>query len=208
MKETIKPWWLLVAFLAGLAVALGSGELILSLRENRLELSAPRVNFLSGQPLARLKNATAVPFAIQVTLYSARQNSVINRTSGRCVFSFDIWQHEREFRVVTLDPPRQASRLSDRDAEKWCLTPLMTFDVSRVTRSEPLWARVDIRAEESPRTGGIFGASVSESGVSLTNGLASLVELFSRPPQSAQPHWDLKTEKFTLADLIRTGRGS
>jgi hypothetical protein len=207
MQQTIKPWWLLVAFLAGLAVALGSGELILSLRENRLELSAPRVHFLNGQPLARLHNAAEVPIAVQVTLFSGSKTHIFRNIQQRCVFSFDLW--EEKFSVAKLQPVRQRNTFaSDRDAEKWCLSSVMSFDMSGISNSEPLWALVDIRLEDPPRTGGLLGSSVSESGVSLTNGLTSLVELFSRPPQSGQTHWILSYDRFTLADLKRTGRGS
>jgi len=203
--QGIRPWWLVVAFLSGLAAALGAGELILSLRDNRLELSAPRVHFLSGQPLARLHNAAEVPFAIQVTLYSGSKTHVFQQARQRCVFSFDIF--EEKFAVAKVEPPRQQkSHLSDRDAEKWCLDSI--FDMSGISSSEPLWAQMDIRLEDPPRNGGLLGSSVSESGVSLSNGLTSLVELFSRPPQSGQTKWILTYDKFTLADLKRSGRGS
>jgi hypothetical protein len=205
--QTIRPWWLVVAFLAGLAVALGTGELLLSLRDNNLELSAPRVHFLTGTPLARLHNAAEVPFAVQVTLFSGRPDHVYKRSQERCVFSFDLW--EEKFSVAKLEPPRRrTSHLSEQDAEKWCLSTLLTIDVTGVRDTEPLWARLDIRAEDPPRNGSLLAGSVSESGVSLTNGLTSLVELFSRPPQLAQPHWPLSSEKFTLAELRKGGRGA
>jgi len=203
--QTIKPWWLLVAFLSGMAVALGTGELILSLRDNRLELSAPKLHYLSGQPLARLHNAMEVPFAVQITLFSGSKTHVFRQIQQRCVFSFDLW--EEKFAVAKLTPARQRSaHLSDRDAEQWCLNT--TFDISGLSNSEPLWAQVDVRLEDAPRNGKLLSGSVSESGVSLTNGLTSLVEIFSRPPQSGTTHWSLSYDSFTLADVRRTGRGS
>jgi hypothetical protein len=203
--QTIRPWWLLVAFLSGLAVALGTGELILSLRDNRLELSAPKMHFLSGQPLARLHNAAEVPFAIQVTLFSGSKTHVFQQAQQRCVFSFDLW--EEKFSVAKLTPTRQRkSQLSDSDAEQWCLDT--SFDISGLSSTEPLWAQVDVRLEDTPRNGKLLSGSVSESGVSLTNGLTSLVEIFSRPPQSGQTHWSLSYDRFTLAEFRRGGRGT
>ena len=54
--RTIKPWWVVAAFLSGLAFAMAAEELILSTQEeSRLEFSAPRVHFLVGKPLERLR---------------------------------------------------------------------------------------------------------------------------------------------------------
>jgi hypothetical protein len=208
-RPAIKPWWLLVAFLSGMAVALGTGELILNLRENRLELSAPKMHFLSGQPLARLHNAEEVPIDIQVTLYSGTKSHVFHSTQQRCVFSFNLWADKKPFSVAKLEPARQRKdNLSDRDAEDWCLSSSMIFDMSGLSITEPLWVSVDARVEVPQRNGGVLGGSVSESGVSLTNGLAALVEILSRPPQSGQARWTLTSDKFTLADLKRNGRGT
>jgi hypothetical protein len=210
MSDTIKPWWLLVAFLSGLAVALGTGELILSLRDNRLELSAPKMHFLSGQPLARLNNALEVPFAIKATLYSGTKTHVFHHAEERCVFSEDIWEDKpQKFAVARVEPVRQRiTKLSERDAEQWCLGAVMSFDFSGLSTTEPLWVQLDVRLEDSPRNGGLLGGSVSDSGVSLSSGLANLVEILSRPPQSGQTRWNLTSDRFTLAELRRGGRGS
>jgi len=56
--RTIKPWWVIAAFLSGLAFAMWAEELVLSTQEGHLEFAAPRVHFLVGKPLERLRNAS------------------------------------------------------------------------------------------------------------------------------------------------------
>ena len=46
--RTIKPWWVIAAFLSGMAFAMWAEELVLSTQESRLEFAAPRIHFLVG----------------------------------------------------------------------------------------------------------------------------------------------------------------
>jgi hypothetical protein len=69
-RSRIKAWWVVAAFLSGLALAMWAEELILNWRDNRLEFSAPRVHFLTGKPLERLHKAAQVPFDFQITLWA------------------------------------------------------------------------------------------------------------------------------------------
>ena len=78
--RTIKPWWLIAAFLSGLAFAMAAEELILSTQESRLEFSAPRVHFLVGKPLERLRNASEVPFDFKITLWSGTRSHMLRQT--------------------------------------------------------------------------------------------------------------------------------
>src|SRR5207249_10127093 len=59
--------------LSGFAAAMWAEELILNWRDNHLEFSAPRVHFLTGKPLDRLRNAEPVPFDLQITLWSGNR---------------------------------------------------------------------------------------------------------------------------------------
>jgi hypothetical protein len=127
--RAIKAWWLVLAFVGGIAFAMMAEELRLNWRNNRLELSAPHVP------------------------------------------CFDQ----------------------------------MSTDMSGVGGSEPLWLRVEIRAEDG-KSGGLFGrggrGSVSEAGISLS----SLIEIFSRPAQQ-QSHWGpYDIGPFTVDELKRADR--
>ena len=106
--RTIRPWWMIAAFLSGLAFAMAAEELILSTQESRLEFSAPRVHFLVGKPLERLRNASEVPFDFKITLWSGTRNHVLREVPARFVVSYDLW--EEKFSVTKLVPSRRTAR--------------------------------------------------------------------------------------------------
>ena len=202
--SAIKSWWLILAFVSGFALALAAEELILNWHDNRLELSAPHVHFLTGKPLEALHNAAPVPFDFQVTLWSGSHNHLFQRLADRFVVSYDVWQ--QDFKVVKLQAPvKAASHLTAPAAEAWCLQQ-MSLDLTGLPNAEPFWVRLEIRAQEG-KDGSLFGrGSMSDSGISLTR----LIEIFSRPPQSQQPHWGpFEVGPLTIDELKRShARGS
>jgi len=195
--RTIKSWWLVVAFLSGFGLAMWAEEIILNWHDNRLEILAPRVHFLGGKPLELLRNAEAVPFDFQATLWSGNHNHIYQQVPERFVVSWSLW--DEKFRVVkTRSPMSRTDHLEAADAEKWCFHELSKdVDVSGVGPNEPLWVRVEIRAEDG-KDGPLFPpGSVSESGISLR----SLIDLFSRPARS-ESHWGpYEWGPFTLDEL-------
>jgi hypothetical protein len=202
--QTIKSWWLVLAFISGFALAMAAEELILNWRDNRLEFSAPRVHFLVGKPLERLHNAAPVPFDFQVTLWSGTRNHLFRRVADRFVVSYDVWQED--FKVSKLAVPTKAiSHLTAHAAEAWCLDQ-MSLDLAGLSNVEPFWVRLEIRAQEG-KDAPLFGrGNISETGISLT----SLIEIFSRPAQPQQAHWGpYEVGPLTIDELKRThGRGS
>ena len=197
--RTIKPWWVIAAFFSGLAFAMWAEELILGADESRLEFSAPRVHFLVGKPLERLRNAAEVPFDFKITLWSGTRSHVFREAPARFVVSYDLW--EEKFSVTKLVTPRRTARhLTDTAAEAWCLQQ-MAMDVSGLGANEPLWARLEIRAQDGKEDAGLpFGrGNITDSGISLT----SLIEVFSRPAATTQPHWSVEAGPVTLEQLRR-----
>jgi len=195
-RRTIKTWWVIAAFLSGLAFALAAEDLILSTQDNRLEFAAPRLHFLVGKPLERLRNAAEVSFAFHITLFSGNQTHKLQETASRFVVSYDLW--EEKFSVTKLANPRRTVRnLADTAAEAWCLRE-MSMDVTGVGAKEPLWARLEIRAEDSKDGGLPFGrGNITDSGISLT----SLIDIFNRPPAVTQTHFNVETGPVTLDEL-------
>jgi len=199
--RAIKSWWLIVAFLSGLALAMLAEDLVLESHDNRLEFLAPRVHFLSGKPLERLRNAAEVPFDIQITLWAGDHSRVSQKAIDEFVVSYDLWQET--FSVTKLQAPRRVgSHFSASAAEAWCLEQ-MTMDITGIPTSEPLWARLEIRAQDPPRDGTApFGrGNITESGISLNN----LLAIFTRPPPSPQSHWEADVGPVTL-DALRLRR--
>jgi hypothetical protein len=192
-----------VAFVGGIAFAMMAEELRLNWRNNRLELSAPHVHFLAGKPLDLLHNAASVPFDFSVILWSGNRNHFYSKNFERFVISYDLW--DEKFKVVkTQSPVGKIEHLTTTAAESWCFDQMST-DLTGVGGSEPLWVRLEIRAEDG-KDGGLFGrggrGSVSEAGISLSN----LIELFSRPAQQ-QSHWGpYEIGPFTVDELKRSIR--
>ena len=60
---------------------------------------------------------------------------------------------------------------------------------------QQLWARLEIRSAETKEP------LAATSGINL----ATLIEIFSRPAATAQPHWNVETGPVTL-DQLRRGR--
>jgi hypothetical protein len=198
--RTIRAWWLLAAFLSGFALAMWAEDMILTWRENRLEFSAPRLHFLAGKPLERLRNAAPVPFDFQVTLWSGNRSHIFQRNAARFVVSYDLW--EEKFSVSKLGNPRKsAAHLLAPAAEAWCLQQ-MPMEVAGLGSTEPFWVRLEIRAQDGRESEPLFGrGNLSESGISL-NGL---VEIFSRPAKQDQPHWTIEAGPLTLDAVRRRG---
>jgi len=195
-RRTIKTWWVIAAFISGLAFALAAEDLILSTQDNRLEFAAPRLHFLVGKPLERLRNAAEVSFAFHITLFSGNQTHKLKETASRFVVSYDLF--EETFSVTKLVTPRRTARhLTNISAEAWCLRE-MSMDVSGVGVKEPLWARLEIRAEDTKDGGLPFGrGNITDSGISLT----SLIDIFNRPPAVTQAHFNVETGPVTLDEL-------
>ena len=195
-RRTIKLWWVIATFLSGVAVAMWAEELSLSTQDNRLEFAAPRLHFLVGKPLERLRNAAEVSFAFHITLFSGNQTHKLKETASRFVVSYDLF--EETFSVTKLVTPRRTARhLTNISAEAWCLRE-MSMDVSGVGVKEPLWARLEIRAEDTKDGGLPFGrGNITDSGISLT----SLIDIFNRPPAVTQTHFNVETGPVTLDEL-------
>jgi hypothetical protein len=201
--KAVPVWWFLVAFLSGFGVAMWAEDLILSWHDDQLLFAAPKLHFLSGKPLERLRNAAPVPFDFQITLWSGSRDHIFGRKAERFVVSYDLW--EERYSVTKMTAPRKTNaHLTAVAAEQWCLQQ-MPLEVAGLDRREPFWTRLEVRAAEdkSSKDGPLFGrGSLSESGISL-NGL---VEIFSRPAQTGQPHWVLEAGPMTL-DEVRRSRG-
>jgi hypothetical protein len=198
--RTIKTWWLILAFVSGFGLAMWAEDLALNWRNNYLEFSAPHMHFLTGKPLERLQHGVQVPFDFKVSLYSGTRSHLFSQLAERFLVSYDVWGET--FSVVKTQSPRNiVTHLDAVEAEAWCLKQ-MPLNPLGISDTEALWARVEVRVPP-PQGVNPFGRdSISESGINLTG----LIELFSRPPASAQPHWILDAGPLTLEEVKRGSR--
>ncbi len=199
--RTIKTWWLVAAFVSGFGLAMWAEDLALNWRNNYIEFSAPHMHFLTGKPLERLQHGAQVPFDFKLSLYSGTKSHLFRQLAERFLVSYDVWGET--FSVVkTQSPISRVTHLDAADAEAWCLKQ-MPVNPSGIDDKETLWARVEVRVPASAGVANPFGKdTITESGINLTG----LIELFSRPPAAAQPHWLLDAGPLTLEEVKRGNR--
>lgn len=182
----------LLLCLRGFGLTVSGEDLIPRFSDGNLQVSAPRLHFISGQQLERLRNGASVPFDFQLTLFAGSKGTALTRALERFVISYDLW--EEKFSVVRQRDRRVSSvRLSASQAEAWCLENL-AIPSSTAPPDKNLWMRLEIRSAESREQ-----TASNTGGISLT----TLIEVFSRPARGIQDHWALETGPFRLGELKR-----
>jgi hypothetical protein len=180
-------------------------------QDSQTRITAPQLHFLTGAALTRLKNGSAVPFDLQLTLWVDDRTTPYGRAIQRIIVSYDLWEEkfslalQRGFMVrgggSRLSEFRQsASNLSAQDAEAWCMKAI-GVPLTGVGANQRVWARLDVRTADPKEAPPLLG----ESGLSLTG----LIELFSRPVHGSEQRWSAEAGPVAVADLQRaTGPGS
>ncbi|MBV8817372.1 MAG: hypothetical protein JO022_03380 [Acidobacteriaceae bacterium] len=159
---------------------------------DQLLVSAPKLHFISGKSLERLRNGATVPFDFQLSISAGRGNPALQRALERFVVSYDVW--EEKFRVIELRGRKSRAHLTAAAAEAWCLENI-GLGTASINPSLSLWLRLEVRSAESKAPLQLS----DDSGMSL----ATLIELFSRQPRASQEHWAIETGPFKLTDLKR-----
>ena len=195
VSQLSRRGWLLASLGVAVSGRLRGETLGVTWDGDNLHVSAPQLQFLTGKPLQRLKNADTVFFLSQLTLFTDPFQTAYRRAPDRFVVSYDIW--EEKFSVTILsNERRRVSNLSAEGAQAWCLENL-AISSSGLTPERQFWLRFELRTVDPRDSSDLVG----ESGINLTR----LVELFSRPPSSQQPHWVREAGPLRLADLRRVG---
>jgi hypothetical protein len=174
-----------------LALTVASDDLFVRRSLNDVHVIAPRLHFLTGKTLQRLRDGATAPFDFQLTISAGSKNNVIARAVERFVVSYDVWQEK--FAVVRMSDYRKwGANASSTAAETWCVQNILLPGL-KLPPGQDLWARLEIRSvDQKPQS-----SPVSDSGISII----SLVELFSRPPRAQQDHWMLETAPFHADEL-------
>ena len=139
---------LVLVFLALVAPAGGrvqAQSLRIGLEGDALRIQAPRLRFIEGRPLDRLRDGGSVVFAFELRISARPDGPALIRAEEQFNLSYDLW--EEWFAVTRIGPPsRSASRLSLTEAETWCLDNL-TIRTEGLDADEMLWVSVRYRAE-------------------------------------------------------------
>jgi hypothetical protein len=174
-----------------LALSASSEDLFVRRMADQIHVLAPRLHFISGKSLQRLRDGAAVPFDFQLSIAAGFKTNFVGRAVERFSVSYDVW--EEKFRVVRLrDFRKSAAGLSASAAESWCLENVFVPAAS-VPADKELWAHLDVRAVDPKEP----MSPSDEQGISIP----ALIQLLSRPPRPQQDHWTLESASFHLADL-------
>lgn len=189
--KVTRVFLLAIICLVLLGMSVSSEDLILRKAAGEIHISAPRMHFLTGRALQRLRDGATVPFDFQFTIAAGSKTNVVQRTVERFMVSYDVW--EEKFKVVALGNYRRyGSHLSANGAEAWCLESIFVPAVG-LPEGKQLWARLEVRGVETKEQASTF----TDPGISIT----TLIEIFSHQPRAQQDHMTLESTPFQLADL-------
>jgi hypothetical protein len=179
-----------VAALASIAAA---QSITARIDGQQLHVMAPRIHFLTGEALRRLRDGATVNYELQLTARPDRAGKLLGRAVEHFSVSYDLW--EEKFAVTKLGgSPKTATHLSALVAEVWCIdNTLMPIGVLPADGS--FWLRLDYRAEEPSTT----PDQTDNSSFSLS----SLVDIFSRRVRREQVQGTEEVGPLRLRDLKR-----
>jgi|SRR4051812_15400232 len=188
--------WLLAGLAIPLFKARAADSLNVRYDGDTIHVAPPSLHFLTGKPLARLKDGAAVAYVAQLELLNEARES-FRQQKARFVVSHDLW--EEKFSVTQLGKtPRTVDGLSAGAAEAWCFEGL-ALNTLGVAPDRYYWLRFDIR------TGGPADIDLDmDKGV----GIDWLIRVLGHK-KSEETHWGPLEVRVRLADLPRMrGRGS
>ena len=160
-------------FVVSVAALLAAQSLIARIDGDQLHITAPRLHFLAGDALSRLRDGTTVKYVLQLSAKSDRNGRELARSQEQFGISYDLW--EEKFAVTKLGSSRSISHLTAAAAEAWCVDNT-TLPVASLTSNQSFWVRLDYRAEDAATT----PDPQDNSGFRL----GTLVDIFSRRPRS------------------------
>jgi hypothetical protein len=185
--------WLLAGLTVPLFRAWAEPLLHVTSDGDNLHVAAPQLHFLTGRPLARLKDGNIVVFLSQLTLFRDDRVTVIRRKPERITVSYDLW--EEKFQVGMAVDRRSVARLSMEETEAWCLENLAISALGLETQ-RPFWLRFELRAASEKEVSAVAG----DNGISIRG----LIDMFSRRAGADVEHWALNAGPLRLGDLPRT----
>ena len=154
------------------AVCLGvvAQDLVLKRSSGELRVSAPKLHFITGKPLERMRNGASVTYDMQLTVSGSDREFVLRRGFERFVLSYDLW--EEKFSATRMRTAKtSASHLTVEAAEAWCLDHL-SIPAAGLATDKPVYVRLDVRAQapKERRT------PEDDDGISL----GRLIDIFSK----------------------------
>jgi len=161
----------------------------------KLRLRAPQLDFLTGAPLARLRDGRSVTYVFSASIQIHRGGPRVHGLTRELIFSYDLW--EERFSVVQRDDPKvAASHLTTAAAEAWSVDLL-----ALPARAAPADKAFVVKLECSLREENTQAADAA-SATTFTG----LIDFFSRKGPSPPPRWEAASLPLRLADLADKAR--
>ena len=161
----------IVAALAWPATRLTSQSLTVTAASGLVQVRAPGLRIIEGEPLARLKDGQSVRVDFEISVLSKPGGVATLQRRQTLVVSYDLW--EERFAVASPDAPsRSVSHLTSAAAEAWCVEQL-AFPVTALGplgRNRPFWIRLEYRVRND------VSAERDEGGLTLQG----LIDVLSR----------------------------
>jgi hypothetical protein len=192
--------WLLAGLWLRMSPAVGlladTPPLAVTWDGDNIHVAAPRLHFLTGKPLERLKSGASVVYLSQLTLFTDARATIFRRVVSRMALSYDLWEEKFS---VTRPGTKPRSHLTATEAEAWCLASL-AISASGLGHDRSFYLRFEMRPADPKE----LSAVVGEPGISITG----LIEVFSRKPGPEEQQWTLDAGPLRLKELLRVpGRG-
>jgi hypothetical protein len=136
---------LMVAMLASPDARLGSQSMTVTTAGGDVRVQAPGFRFLSGEPLARLKDGLSVRVEVEIRVLAGPGETAVVRQKQTFVLSYDLWE-ERFAAAVSGTGSRSMSHLTSAAAEAWCVQQLaVPVGALGSLRTQPFWIRLESR---------------------------------------------------------------
>jgi hypothetical protein len=189
---------LMLVSIAAHVLILAGQSLSARIDRDQLRVLSPRLHFLIGEPLTRLRNGATVNYEFQLVLRTDRNSRPVARAQQRFAVSYDLW--EEKFAVTRLDTaPRSVSHLSAAAAEAWCVDNV-SVPVAALAPEQPFWLRLDFRTEDP-------SDSINHSeNTGMT--LSGLIDIFSRRSRGEQLRGFDEAGPLRLSDLRKKTAGT
>lgn len=136
---------LITAMFSSLDARLGSQSMTVTTTGGEVRVQAPGFRFISGEPLARLKDGLTVRVDLEIQALAGPGAAAATQSRQTFVLSYDLWE-ERFAAAVSGTGSRSISHLTAAAAEAWCIQQL-TVPVGALgsLRSQPFWIRLESR---------------------------------------------------------------
>ena len=169
---------LLAAMLASPEARLGSQSITVTTAGGAVRAQAPGFRFITGEPLARLKDGLPVRVELELSVLAGPSGNATTGHKQAFVLSYDLWE-ERFAAAVSGTGSRSMSHLTSAAAEAWCVQQLaIPVDKLGSLRTQPFWIRLESRI--------LNGSTAGREDAGLT--LRGIIDSLSRRQASDTSH--------------------